>query len=146
MVRQTVLTLLLHTCNSGFLFEVTRAITETTYQAFLRSESYVSYVSAATQPLSSPDASPPQHREVYNIKTSQTIPQRPPTIQAEHTTAGTQTDQRQTDGPFFVWDPNRSQIKNIMETTRCFTSTTTPNAIIVNEVDMPAIPDRAPLF
>ncbi|XP_038212112.1 axin [Zerene cesonia] len=43
--------------------EVTRAITETTYQAFLRSEAYVSYVSAATQPLSSPDASPP-HRDV----------------------------------------------------------------------------------
>nr|XP_021207838.1 axin isoform X2 [Bombyx mori] len=39
--------------------EVTRAITETTYQAFLRSDAYVSYVSAATQPLSSPDASPP---------------------------------------------------------------------------------------
>ncbi|XP_073945632.1 LOW QUALITY PROTEIN: axin-like [Choristoneura fumiferana] len=39
--------------------EVTRAITETTYQAFLRSEAYVSYVSAATQPLSSADASPP---------------------------------------------------------------------------------------
>ncbi|KAJ2939741.1 hypothetical protein O0L34_g17933 [Tuta absoluta] len=39
--------------------EVTRAITETTYQAFLRSEAYVAYVSAATQPLSSPDASPP---------------------------------------------------------------------------------------
>lgn len=38
--------------------EVTRAITETTYQAFLRSEAYVSYVSAATQPLSSPDAEP----------------------------------------------------------------------------------------
>ncbi|CAH3832635.1 unnamed protein product [Pieris brassicae] len=44
--------------------EVTRAITETTYQSFLRSEAYVSYVSAATQPLSSPDASPPHHREV----------------------------------------------------------------------------------
>ncbi|CAG4975551.1 unnamed protein product [Colias eurytheme] len=43
--------------------EVTRAITETTYQAFLRSEAYVSYVSAATQPLSSPDASPP-HRDI----------------------------------------------------------------------------------
>ncbi|XP_063825171.1 axin [Ostrinia nubilalis] len=39
--------------------EVTRAINETTYQAFLSSEAYVSYVSAATQPLSSPDASPP---------------------------------------------------------------------------------------
>ncbi|XP_050560599.1 axin isoform X2 [Spodoptera frugiperda] len=39
--------------------EVTRAITETTYQSFLRSDAYVSYVSAATQPLSSPDASPP---------------------------------------------------------------------------------------
>ncbi|XP_050684367.1 axin-like isoform X1 [Leptidea sinapis] len=44
--------------------EVTRAITETTYQSFLRSEAYVSYVSAATQPLSSPDASPPHHREM----------------------------------------------------------------------------------
>ncbi|XP_063381073.1 axin [Cydia fagiglandana] len=44
--------------------EVTRAITESTYQAFLLSEAYVSYVSAATQPLSSPDASPPQPREV----------------------------------------------------------------------------------
>ncbi|XP_046959485.1 axin isoform X2 [Vanessa cardui] len=44
--------------------EVTRAITESTYQAFLRSEAYVSYVSAATQPLSSPDASPPHSREV----------------------------------------------------------------------------------
>ncbi|XP_050345895.1 axin [Nymphalis io] len=44
--------------------EVTRAITESTYQAFLRSEAYVSYVSAATQPLSSPDASPPHPREV----------------------------------------------------------------------------------
>ncbi|XP_053608152.1 axin isoform X2 [Plodia interpunctella] len=43
--------------------EVTRAITESTYQAFLRSEAYVSYVSAATQPLSSPDSPPPQ-REV----------------------------------------------------------------------------------
>ncbi|KAJ0177414.1 hypothetical protein K1T71_007423 [Dendrolimus kikuchii] len=39
--------------------EVTRAITESTYQAFLRSDAYVSYVGAATQPLSSPDASPP---------------------------------------------------------------------------------------
>ncbi|XP_048482934.1 axin [Plutella xylostella] len=39
--------------------EVTRAITESTYQAFLRSEAYVSYVSASTQPLSSRDASPP---------------------------------------------------------------------------------------
>ncbi|XP_072931703.1 axin-like [Epargyreus clarus] len=38
--------------------EVTLAITETTYQAFLRSEAYVSYVSAATQPLSSPDTEP----------------------------------------------------------------------------------------
>ncbi|XP_061712951.1 axin [Cydia pomonella] len=44
--------------------EVTRAITESTYQAFLLSEAYVSYVSAATQPLSSPDASPPAPREV----------------------------------------------------------------------------------
>ncbi|XP_045485700.1 axin isoform X3 [Pieris rapae] len=44
--------------------EVTRAITETTYQSFLRSEAYVSYVSAATQPLSSPDASPPHHKEM----------------------------------------------------------------------------------
>ncbi|XP_060802833.1 axin isoform X3 [Amyelois transitella] len=43
--------------------EVTRSITESTYQAFLRSEAYVSYVSAATQPLSSPD-SPPQYREM----------------------------------------------------------------------------------
>ncbi|CAB3253142.1 unnamed protein product [Arctia plantaginis] len=39
--------------------EVTRAITESTYQSFLRSEAYVSYVSAATQPLSSPDTDPP---------------------------------------------------------------------------------------
>ncbi|XP_063534257.1 axin isoform X2 [Cydia strobilella] len=44
--------------------EVTRAITESTYQAFLLSEAYVSYVSAATQPLSSPDASPPAPKEV----------------------------------------------------------------------------------
>ncbi|CAH2106094.1 unnamed protein product [Euphydryas editha] len=44
--------------------EVTRAITESTYQSFLRSEAYVSYVSAATQPLSSPDASPPHSREM----------------------------------------------------------------------------------
>ncbi|CAH0723154.1 unnamed protein product, partial [Brenthis ino] len=44
--------------------EVTRAITESTYQAFLRSEAYVSYVSAATQPLSSPDASPPHSKEM----------------------------------------------------------------------------------
>ncbi|XP_049869491.1 axin isoform X1 [Pectinophora gossypiella] len=45
--------------------EVTRAITETTYAAFLRSDAYVAYVSAATQPLSSPDASPPHpHRDV----------------------------------------------------------------------------------
>ncbi|XP_063618817.1 axin [Cydia splendana] len=44
--------------------EVTRAITESTYQAFLLSEAYVSYVSAATQPLSSPEASPAQPREV----------------------------------------------------------------------------------
>lgn len=39
--------------------EVTRAITESTYQSFLRSEAYVSYVSAATQPLSSPDTDTP---------------------------------------------------------------------------------------
>ncbi|CAH2231994.1 jg4055 [Pararge aegeria aegeria] len=44
--------------------EVTRAITESTYQSFLRSDAYVSYVSAATQPLSSPDASPPHSREM----------------------------------------------------------------------------------
>ncbi|CAG9584902.1 unnamed protein product [Danaus chrysippus] len=44
--------------------EVTRAITESTYQSFLRSEAYVSYVSAATQPLSSPDASPTHSREL----------------------------------------------------------------------------------
>ncbi|XP_069358732.1 axin [Maniola hyperantus] len=44
--------------------EVTRAITESTYQSFLRSDAYVSYVSAATQPLSSPDASPPHSREI----------------------------------------------------------------------------------
>ncbi|XP_041978421.1 axin isoform X2 [Aricia agestis] len=47
--------------------EVTRAITESTYQAFLRSEAYVSYVSAATQPLSSPDRSPPHS---YNKESS----------------------------------------------------------------------------
>ncbi|CAH0666980.1 unnamed protein product [Chilo suppressalis] len=44
--------------------EVTRAINETTYQAFLSSDAYVSYVSAATQPLSSPDHSPPPPREI----------------------------------------------------------------------------------
>ncbi|KAI5652093.1 regulator of G protein signaling domain-containing protein [Phthorimaea operculella] len=48
--------------------EVTRAITETTYQAFLRSEAYVAYVSAATQPLSSPpDASPPPRDPVSMV-------------------------------------------------------------------------------
>ncbi|CAG9785926.1 unnamed protein product [Diatraea saccharalis] len=53
--------------------EVTRAINETTYQAFLSSEAYVSYVSAATQPLSSPDHSPPApapapaHREGQEV-------------------------------------------------------------------------------
>ncbi|KPJ12693.1 Axin [Papilio machaon] len=46
--------------------EVTLAITETTYQAFLRSEAYVSYVSAATQPLSSPDTEPP-HRDLASL-------------------------------------------------------------------------------
>ncbi|CAH2037051.1 unnamed protein product, partial [Iphiclides podalirius] len=46
--------------------EVTLAITETTYQAFLRSEAYVSYVSAATQPLSSPDTEP-HHRDVATL-------------------------------------------------------------------------------
>ncbi|KOB68868.1 Axis inhibition protein, axin [Operophtera brumata] len=53
--------------------EVTRAITESTYQAFLRSEAYVSYVSAATQPLSSPDTSPPhavRERSVYSAHVS----------------------------------------------------------------------------
>ncbi|CAG4937256.1 unnamed protein product [Parnassius apollo] len=46
--------------------EVTLAITETTYQAFLRSEAYVSYVGAATQPLSSPDTEP-HHRDVASV-------------------------------------------------------------------------------
>ncbi|XP_026324814.1 axin-like isoform X2 [Hyposmocoma kahamanoa] len=50
--------------------EVTRDITETTYRAFLRSEAYVSYVSAATQPLSSPDASPPHAHRDFGVSAS----------------------------------------------------------------------------
>lgn len=48
--------------------EVTRAITDTTYQAFLRSDVYVAYVGAATQPLSSPEPdSGSTHKDVSFI-------------------------------------------------------------------------------